>query len=581
MKQTKQILEILTDTSFPQVILIDGSWGCGKTYFIKNHLIGKLKERFKQDVHFFSLYGISSIDDFRDKIISLSMTEQEETSVLAKYFAKIVDGAATNLGERGIGAIISGAAGAYKYKLYNELDNFILILDDLERVYSEGLIKNILGECLNLAEEKNIKVIVVANESKIECKHDIEKVFADKYRFSFTHEEVIAILKREYNTLNDQLFNELLLNITAIDSRNIRVIKRAVTKFIRLKDEIDSLNDVIVDQALSRLLSDIIRVCYAKFECGFSKEDIISSIETKGVRRLLNSKENIENHEFEQLDNIFNQAFYSGNKKLADFCCDGIFDFSDIKNDLNLPIKTTLLDAMLSPWGQNQLTPSDFKLGLNRLQSLIRQEESSIDLYKWFNVCDTYIYMIDHQVVDSSVFSKQKLLDICNNVDVNYFTPPLEQDDFHNLNLYNQELINIYTSKKKTLDELTKKDRTSEFSKKFQESWNSVKSDVYNDLMHTPIFQDINVNIIKKALLNWTNEEVFQFVRFNNHRYRFSNIQDYFEPEINALKEMSSMLKELSIELRVGLKVASINDLNSYITDAYMRMESNLGRNSV
>ncbi|WP_320545077.1 P-loop NTPase fold protein [Aeromonas veronii] len=581
MKQTKQILEILTDTSFPKVILIDGSWGCGKTYFIKNHLIGKLKERFKQDVHFFSLYGISSIDDFRDKIISLSMTEQEETSVLAKYFSKIVDGAATNLGERGIGAIISGAAGAYKYKLYNELDNFILILDDLERVYSEGLIKNILGECLNLAEEKNIKVIVVANESKIECKYDIEKVFADKYRFSFTHEEVIAILKREYNTLNDQLFNELLLNITAIDSKNIRVIKRAVTKFIRLKDEIDSLNDVIVDQALSRLLSDIIRFCYAKFECGFSKEEIISSIETKGVRRLLNSKENIENHEFEQLDKIFNQTFYLGNKKLADFCCDGIFDFSDIKNDLNLPIKTTLLDAMLSPWGQNQLTPSDFKLGLNRLQSLIRQEESNIDLYTWFNVCDTYIYMIDHQVVDSSVFSKQKILDICNNVDVSHFTSPLKQDDFHNINLYNQELINIYTSKKKTLDELTKKDRNSEFSKKFQESWNSVKSDVYNDLMHTPIFQDINVDIIRKALLNWTNEEVFQFVRFNNHRYRFSNIQDYFEPEINALKEMSSMLNELSIELKIGLKVASINDLNSYITDAYMRMESNLGRNSV
>lgn len=106
MKQADQIIELMSDTSFPQVVLLDGSWGSGKTHFIKRHLINRVEKQFNQQVYFFSLYGISSIDDFRDKIISLSLTDKEEASVFAKYFSKVIDGAANNLGERGVGAVL-------------------------------------------------------------------------------------------------------------------------------------------------------------------------------------------------------------------------------------------------------------------------------------------------------------------------------------------------------------------------------------------------------------------------------------------------------------------------------------------
>lgn len=141
LKQVEQIIELLNDPSFPQVVLLDGAWGSGKTHFINHQLINKIREVFSPNIYFFSLYGISSIDDFRDKIISLSMTEQEEASVFAKYFSKVVDGAAVNMGERGVGAVINGVAGAYKYKLYGELDDCVLILDDLERVADDKIIK--------------------------------------------------------------------------------------------------------------------------------------------------------------------------------------------------------------------------------------------------------------------------------------------------------------------------------------------------------------------------------------------------------------------------------------------------------
>lgn len=582
LKQVEQIVELLNDPSFPQVVLLDGAWGSGKTHFISHQLINNLKNVFKQKIYFFSLYGISSIDDFRDKIISLSMTEQEEASVYTKYLSKVVDGAATNMGERGVGAVINGLAGAYKYKFYGELDNCVLILDDLERVADDNVIKNILGECLSLAESKNIKVLVVANESKVKCKDDVEKVFADKYKFSFTHEEVVSILQQEYDGLDQQLANELLLNITSIDSKNIRVLKRAVAKFIRLKSEIEEIENIILDQALSKVLSDIVRICYAKFERGFEKEKIIEAIETRVIRDITKDKEELTNKEFEELDGIFNDSLYSVSDKLVSYCCDGIFEFNDFKEELNLPIKQSLLDAMKSPWAQNKLTEEEFYEGIKLLENFISTGEG-VSIYEWFVVCDTYIYMLDNKIINSSVYSKDSLMEVCENVDISRFlVPPKREGPDHDFRtgFYDQGVSEIYFSKKKIVSTLGEENRNSDFSEKFIKSWDSVKNEVYQDLMHSSIYQNIDVEIVELALGLWSNEEVFHFVRFNRHRYRFTNIQDFFEPEIDALKAICAMLDTLIAELGFGLKVASLTDLRDCLVDAYTRMETNLGRSN-
>lgn len=582
LKQVEQIIELLNDPSFPQVVLLDGAWGSGKTHFINHQLINKLREVFSPNIYFFSLYGISSIDDFRDKIISLSMTEQEEASVFAKYFSKVVDGAAVNMGERGVGAVINGVAGAYKYKLYGELDDCVLILDDLERVADDKIIKNILGECLSLAESKNIKVLVVANESKLSCKDDVEKVFADKYKFSFTHEEVVSILRQEYDALDDQLANELLLNITAINSKNIRVLKRAVVKFTRIKKEIEKIENVILDQALSKVLSDVIRICYAKFECGFSKEEIIESVETRVLRQMTKNQEETVNKSQQKLDSIFDDSFYNLSEKLVIYCCDGLYEFMDLQEELMLPVKRTLLDAMKSPWAQNQLTEEEFVNGVKLLESFI-SEATNITLYEWFTVCDSYIYMLDNKVIDSSSYSKDSLMEVCKNVEIERFLIPTKHEDFEHdfhTNFYDQELSKVYFSKKELVNALGDENRHFDFSQRFIQSWDSVKNEAHQDLMHSPIYQIINEKVIKEALGFWSNEEVFQFVRFNRHRYRFSNIQDYFEPEIDALKNICVMLDAQMAELGFGLKVSSINDLRNCFVDAYTRMENNLGRNN-
>lgn len=578
MKQVDQIIELLEDPSFPQIVLLDGAWGSGKTYFINNNLREKVEEKFSQKVYFFSLYGISSIDDFRDKIISLSLTDKEEASVLAKYFSKAIDGAANNLGERGVGAVLSGAAGAYKYKLYGELDDCVLILDDLERVVEEKLIKNILGECLSLAESKNIKVVVVANEEKLNCKSDIEKVFADKYKFSFTHEEVTSILKKEYENIDDKLANELLLNITAINSKNIRVLKRALSKFTRIQKEVSQIKNVVLDQALSRILGDVIRICCAKFEHGFSKEKIIDAIGSRVIRRMDKDNEKENNSDYEKLDEIFDGRFYGANEKLISYCCDGLYEFTNLKSELNLPIKQTLLDAMKSPWVQNQLSEEEFQKGVLLLEAFIAQE-TDVEIYEWFSICDTYIYMLDKKVIAPKNVTKPSLLDLCDSVDVDRFQAPTEEDEFeyrYRVNFYDNEVSKKFFLKKEELDALKKANKNSQFSQDFQISWGKVKDDVYQNFMHTPIFHNLSVEAVEEALRSWSNEDVYQFVRFIKERYRFSNIEDFFKPELEALKAIYLMVDDLQKELGVGLKVASLVDIYDSLLEAHSRMEKHI-----
>ncbi|MCC4787618.1 P-loop NTPase fold protein [Vibrio splendidus] len=581
MKQIDQIIELLQDTSFPQVVLLDGAWGSGKTHFIKHHLKAKIEEQFRQKIYFFSLYGISSIDDFRDKIISLSLTDKEEASVFAKYFSKAIDGAAINLGERGVGAVLSGAAGAYKYKLYGELDDCVLILDDLERVADERLIKNILGESLSLAESKNIKVLVVANEGKLNCKSDIEKVFADKYKFSFTHEEIASILKEEYTTLSDQLTNELLLNITSINSKNIRVLKRALSKFTRIQQEVSQIENVVLDQALSRILGDVVRICCAKFEYSFSKEKIIDAIDSRVIRQMKKDKGKEDSEEigdYEKLDAIFAGSFYGSNEKLINYCCDGLYEFTNLKVELNLPIKQTLLDAMKSPWVQNQLSESEFKEGVLLLERFI-SSETDVDICEWFSICDTYIYMITNKVIESKYYTKTSLLDLCEDIDVNIFKITTEEDEFeyrYRVNFYDDEVSKKFYLKKAELDALKTDNKNSEFSHNFQLSWANVKDDVYQNLMHTPIFHNLSVEAVEAALRSWSNEDVFQFVRFIKERYRFNNIEDFFKPELEALKTLYLMVDDLQKELGVGLKVASLVDLHDSLVEAHSRMEKHI-----
>ncbi|HCQ6672945.1 TPA: hypothetical protein OL609_005536, partial [Klebsiella oxytoca] len=168
------------------LILIDGKWGTGKTFFVKNIL----PDYYNLNSFFYiSLLGVKSLIDFKAKLIDC-------------YYLKDVSTLKSGLDSiSGIGSISSGSpasanvingmfasiGSSIRENILSKL-NGIFILDDIERLHDSVLANEILTYCHSLytTEIKNtLDFIVVSNtstESPLKLNHK-EKIISDSVHY--------------------------------------------------------------------------------------------------------------------------------------------------------------------------------------------------------------------------------------------------------------------------------------------------------------------------------------------------------------------------------------------------------------
>lgn len=162
-----EIDKYLLDKTYPYAIMIDGAWGSGKTFFIKQYIDSQLNNKH---YIYISLYGMTDIREINKQIriqyyygskfakqkyeltrlgTSIAFDILEKKGIKEKYINQCLD-----LIKKGC---INGS-------------NIVLILDDLER--STVSILDILGHVNGLVEHQGYKVILLANEKEIDCEID-------------------------------------------------------------------------------------------------------------------------------------------------------------------------------------------------------------------------------------------------------------------------------------------------------------------------------------------------------------------------------------------------------------------------
>ncbi len=149
-------------------ILIDGDWGTGKTYFINNVFI-KYLEQDNKAFSKVSLYGITKKKEIDNKITEsiLEKAHPKYGKLLANTFNNI--DSISSLINKAIPKSINEIVGTIDVKKLlcklQDVDNHIIIFDDLERCNLE--INVILGYINEYIENKNNKVIIIANQKEI------------------------------------------------------------------------------------------------------------------------------------------------------------------------------------------------------------------------------------------------------------------------------------------------------------------------------------------------------------------------------------------------------------------------------
>lgn len=228
-------------------ILLNGKWGCGKTYFIKEYQKNNSNYKFI----YVSLFGLDSISSINDEIF------RELHPILGHKAAKYMGGVITSMIKLGFNLDLFGNKGEETkinidlnkispFEKDKDYENIVFVFDDLERTEIE--ISKILGFINYLCEQSKAKVIVIVNEDMIdESKIDSYNQFKEKCigkSFEIQNED------RDYwISFKNKNKNNILINDTYIESvkraytnygnNNFRNLNRATEDFIDLANEIE------------------------------------------------------------------------------------------------------------------------------------------------------------------------------------------------------------------------------------------------------------------------------------------------------------------------------------------------------
>lgn len=179
----KRITNYVFDSRYTRALLIEGDWGCGKSFFVKNILIPELEkkeinQRVSEKKEYYktllvSLYGVSSLESVQDLIYSVLLEKyvvggkndgfQPLVKNATLFGTKIIKGIAEhfNVGDstKGIASLMGDSL------LSAKKESIILIFDDIERCQID--IVELMGFLNNLCENNGYRVIIIANEKEI------------------------------------------------------------------------------------------------------------------------------------------------------------------------------------------------------------------------------------------------------------------------------------------------------------------------------------------------------------------------------------------------------------------------------
>ena len=178
----REIINYINNDRLNYALLINGQWGTGKTFFIKNKLFSLLlsdiknkkciqslksvffnkknkEEKLSKKPIYISLYGIESVDDIS---IQIYLQLSGKLSKLLSLGTGLIKAFKTDINFSEILSTLNN---------HTTLENYVLVFDDLERINMD--INKCLSYINSFVEHQNIKTIIIANEN------ELEKVYFD------------------------------------------------------------------------------------------------------------------------------------------------------------------------------------------------------------------------------------------------------------------------------------------------------------------------------------------------------------------------------------------------------------------
>ena len=245
-------LDILKDSSY-QKIMIDGTWGIGKTKYVMDFLLSY------HHGCYVSLFGKRDVDSILQEIY-FKVIETDQKGKQKAFFNKMraslnhvdVSMAGVSLSIPLIGSIYNSII-----KELGSKKSYIIVFDDFERKHESFDIKEIFGVIDNLSKIDGIKILLITasdqlGEEKEDFNKYLEKAIDKTIRIdSFADDAPMNILgKHEWDTICK------LVDVNKF--KNLRIFKKTS---LFIKEVVHTLGEDIFSEKFIK--EDLVKMCFA------------------------------------------------------------------------------------------------------------------------------------------------------------------------------------------------------------------------------------------------------------------------------------------------------------------------------
>ncbi|WP_394672139.1 hypothetical protein [Limnobacter sp.] len=249
-------------TPKPEVLVIRGEWGIGKTFSWKKHIQRMAKSGLPTSRYsYVTLFGVNSLNDLKFLIFQQSISNETVGTVASiESFKENASGFSESYGRKGLGIFeklpyVRDFVTEIRSLAFLSLKNTLVCLDDVERKGKDLELREILGVVSQLKEEKGCKVVLIMNQSGLDQENEKqfekyrEKVVDVEITFAPTTQECASIGLDEL----DDLDSKLKPLVIKLGIRNIRIISR-IKRLIRIiAPHLTSFEPEVLRQAIHTL----------------------------------------------------------------------------------------------------------------------------------------------------------------------------------------------------------------------------------------------------------------------------------------------------------------------------------------
>lgn len=576
------------DTDPQYAVLLDGKWGCGKTFFIKSWLdTFQTENEDELTPMYVSLFGVQTVKQINDTINGLLFPfMNSKVYKIGKTFTKMVASAALRFNVDYDGDKTSDGTVDFKLDPLMDLLNDkkeelkgrrILIFDDLERA-NIG-VKELYGYINRFVEHNRFKVIVVCNSTEITDK-EIFNRFREKIigRTFEIHSDIDAAINSFANEIPTSYFvqqhiSEVKEAFKLTGYSNLRVLRQCIRDFNQIFQGIHIDNGNPYQN--KKLFHFLIRFVVLYSEMSTSDKDIIANWKQKYAQALASDRpEMLElkrrisaiQQKYQPLEIKYGMDIFRERNditSISGFCLKGI----DLVDYLNAKLVPTERDSWDCLYQYYEMNNEDFERQYAMTESAVLNGNfrNCQDYLKAISILielsDLGIKEMNSKVFDMSkayvekwiadISSSDSFADIKSNI-INLLSCINQASDNNELRKkFNSGLNGIFATKLTELEhhyteilENLSDDNLLELV----DSMDKMLPDRSNSYQSYPIFKDANPEQVAKRILSLSNASKFHFYRFLNRRYGAETghfISRELTPDMPVLNEIGKKLSEV------------------------------------